>query len=1048
MSFAIEVPGEASPLSLQELCRVLQLATSSHDFSQRQSAGQQLAAWEAHTDYYPSLQHAFLDKSLPHEIRLLAIIQLKNGIDRYWRHHTLKNAIQPAEKHLIRSNLFRGTVGEPEKQLALHNALVVAKIVRIDFPQAWPDAMSSLVALLRETKSGSPTDLSGALLILLRVVKELGTARLRKSQTALQSITPELVYLLGEIYTSSTAVWTSFVTAGQGDGDASVVAMQNSLTAFKTLRRLLIVGFEYPHKDATVQQIWGLSQAQLGQLLELVNSDTVLPSPYADLVGKHLMQFTKLHVEMSGSHPASFASLPNSFDLVRSYWELVAKFAQVYAHSGGLQHVSAGEYGADGKSSLQGPLLEKLALKGFLLVRACIRMVNLPQQTFKYRSAEIKEEQAQLLDQVKRDLLKDDFIIQMANVIISNFFVFRKADLEAWEEEPEEWEQREEAQGSAWEWEVRPCAENVLNFLIVHYKHLLLQPLLAYFNTARNPEADIMTKESVYTALGLAAPHLTEKSFDFDELLRSTLVADAQLSTPLARVLRRRIGILISQWVPMGIAKENRPLIYEIYRHFLNPNDQNNDIVVRITAARQFRTVAEDFAFEGEVFKPYADGILTQLIQLLQQIDIDETKLAILDTNKAIIERMETHVNEFADLIIQALPAIWESAGDLGFMLKQAVLTILQSLVMSMRQESRRYHSIILPLISQAVEEGSEVYVYLIEEALELWSNVLLQSAAPLSPEVLSLVEPAIKQLDAQTENHIQILSIVGSYILLAPEVMLGDQVRQPLLKALSETYSSKARDQVLIATKYTEILIRYAEELDSANGLHIVVRDMMNSGFLLMMFEGIHDAHTAKETSGPKSRQPRVNNLTLADYFSILSRIALSSPTTFVGMLTELAEHIGPLEQVWIWLSAEWFDKFDCMADDVRRKLCLLGLTRLMELGQPMQELVLTKLHDYLAMWTSVITSITDEQDPLVDQVVLNGELETTEWDTPKDIRERALIVNDPVRRVNSLDFVKERLSGLVQRTGGEALFQENYAVNVDRDVLVAFQNLGTPRS
>lgn len=55
MSFSIEVAGEASPLSLQELWRTLQLATS-QDFSQRQSAGQQLTSWEVHEDYYPALQ--------------------------------------------------------------------------------------------------------------------------------------------------------------------------------------------------------------------------------------------------------------------------------------------------------------------------------------------------------------------------------------------------------------------------------------------------------------------------------------------------------------------------------------------------------------------------------------------------------------------------------------------------------------------------------------------------------------------------------------------------------------------------------------------------------------------------------------------------------------------------------------------------------------------------------------------------------------------------------------------------------------------------------
>lgn len=55
MSFAIEAPGEAAPLSLHELFRVLQ-AASSHDNSQRQSAGKQLSVWESIPDYYPGLQ--------------------------------------------------------------------------------------------------------------------------------------------------------------------------------------------------------------------------------------------------------------------------------------------------------------------------------------------------------------------------------------------------------------------------------------------------------------------------------------------------------------------------------------------------------------------------------------------------------------------------------------------------------------------------------------------------------------------------------------------------------------------------------------------------------------------------------------------------------------------------------------------------------------------------------------------------------------------------------------------------------------------------------
>lgn len=55
MSFAIEVPGDANPLSAQELARVLEAALS-HDYAQRQASGEQLKSWEDHYGYYSSLQ--------------------------------------------------------------------------------------------------------------------------------------------------------------------------------------------------------------------------------------------------------------------------------------------------------------------------------------------------------------------------------------------------------------------------------------------------------------------------------------------------------------------------------------------------------------------------------------------------------------------------------------------------------------------------------------------------------------------------------------------------------------------------------------------------------------------------------------------------------------------------------------------------------------------------------------------------------------------------------------------------------------------------------
>lgn len=135
MSFAIEVPGEANPFSIQLLYRTLTAAAST-DSQQIKSAAQQLQNWEKQPGYYSSLQTIFIDTSLPLEVRYLCVIQLKNGIDKYWR-KTASNAIKKDEKDQIRARSVESGTREPDARLALQNALTIAKIIRYEYPLDW-----------------------------------------------------------------------------------------------------------------------------------------------------------------------------------------------------------------------------------------------------------------------------------------------------------------------------------------------------------------------------------------------------------------------------------------------------------------------------------------------------------------------------------------------------------------------------------------------------------------------------------------------------------------------------------------------------------------------------------------------------------------------------------------------------------------------------------------------------------------------------------------------------------------------------------------------
>jgi hypothetical protein len=867
----------------------------------------------------------------------------------------------------------------------------------------------------------------------------MSTARLRKSQTALQAVTPELVQLLGGIYTEKTTYWQELWTKGHGDEDTADFAIENSLAALKILRRLVTVGYEHPHTDAMVCAFWSLSQSQFDQFLNGVSRDSWIPAPYQDMVGKHLIQFAKLHIEMSEAHAASFPVLPNSIPLVRAYWNLVKGFSEVFEKSGGIKQASGETAGGGPKH--EGPVYEQLALKGLLLLRSCVAIAHQPVHTFKYRSPEAKELENQAVHTLKEELLTRDMLLDMLQVIVSKLFVFRKSDLEAWEEDPEAWEYQERTEGHAYEWAVRPCAERLLLDLLTHYKDLG-EPLLAYIDLASKVDMDIVTKEAAYCALGCAAA-IIYKSFDFDRFLTTFLVKDAQIQDPMAKILRRRIAILLSQWITIEISSTSKPVVYDIFRHLMNPSDQHNDEVVRITAARQLKSVAEDFEFSGESFLPFAADTFNLLVNLLQEVDNDETKLAVLETLRLIVTRMETHVSQFGDAIMLILPKLWESAASEEYMIKQSVLAIMSALVSSMRVESQRYQPVIIPLLRDAMIPESALHLYLITESVDLWKTVLAQSSPPLNPDLVQMVQLALPLLEFSTDVANQCLEIVRDYILLAPQDILSDALRRPTLAALAKTLDSTSREQSQLGAKSIELMIRVAEELGSTQGVSVVVQDLLEMDVLRTILEGLHSAWESSQTTGPNRKPSKINPVKETDYFALLARIALADPALLVSMLTSFG---SPIDQVWSWLATQWFANFDCMGDVEREKLSCLALTRLCELPSPVQDLVLARLQEYLSMWTSVVTELADEAGGSGEMLgardtLVWDEVGSYEYDTPLDVHSREFAFKDPVHRVVTFEFVRAWWGDLVQRVGGEQAFEAGWAVNVDREVLAGFQ-------
>ncbi|CAK7562935.1 MAG: hypothetical protein SEPTF4163_000791 [Sporothrix epigloea] len=1062
MSFAIEVPGAVVPLNLPDLCKALQAGNSS-DHNQRQAASQQLEEWQSHHNFFSSLQSVFLDRSLPYQVRFLAVILLKNGIDKYWRSAArLKGGLQPDEKALIRTRLFQGTVGEPDAVLALHNALATAKIVRVDYPQDWPTALPDLAVLLRSLKDTDPAGLHGALLLLLRAIKELSTARLRRSQTALQHISEEFCFLLAEIYDANSAVWIAYLSENNGSvqnmDQNTYQTMVISFSALKVLRHLTISGFEFPHRCASVCKFWSVTQMHFMQLTGFFkmsearapggNKETNGDKNSLDLVAKHLLKIAKIHLDMSEVHPASFAALPASVDMVGAYWNLVDDFAVEYVQSSGLRQTTsgAGSNGDSKSTKYEGPLLEQLALKGLLLLKSCIQIITQPLQTFKYRSTEAQKERTDGVQRIKMQLFTDDFVLKMINTIITKLFHFRQSDLEAWEEDPESWESQESELGAAWEWQVRPCAEKVFLSLLIHNKQLVVPPLLSYFQQAMSVDADLLTKEAVYTAMCNASVAMGQ-AFDYNTFLHSTLIHDVQVRGPLAKILRRRVAILLGTWTFYELPEESLKLVYSIYAHLLSKSDPANDEVVRLTAARQLKSTVDDFQFRAAIFEPHAASVFSSMIELLQEVESDETKLAVLATMRTFIERMETIAGNFSDGVVNALPGIWESAPPDTFMIKQAVLTIMSTLIMALGAASQKYHGPILPLIADAMNPASPVHQFLFEEAIELWHSIMNQSSPPLAPELVELSPLALHVLDYDSQQVQSALDIAGSYIILAPESILSDGFRRPTLQAFAGVMEARKWELVKAATTSVQNLIRAAHTLGGTEGLAIVVQDFLEIGLLPRMLERLHGQWEARQTTGPKAKPSPIKPTTLVEYILVLSRIALADPHTFVDMLATVSG--GDVGSMWAWLASEWFGSFDAMGDPASQKVACMGMTRLLEVqairGNSIvfQDLALGRLQEYFSMWTSTVIDAQGAASYPDCYVWPEGAPAPAEYDTPLMTAESAFAARDPLHTETLYPFIMLRLQELMARTGGEQAFEANWMVNVDQDVLAGFRRL-----
>uniref|UniRef100_A0A8C0R651 Importin-11 n=1 Tax=Canis lupus dingo TaxID=286419 RepID=A0A8C0R651_CANLU len=676
---------------------VLQVLTqaTSQDTAVLKPAEEQLKQWETQPGFYSVLLNIFTNHTLDINVRWLAVLYFKNGIDRYWR-RVAPHALSEEEKSTLRAGLITN-FNEPVNQIATQIAVLIAKVARLDCPRQWPELIPTLI---ESVKVQDDLRQHRALLTFYHVTKTLASKRLAADR--------KLFYdLASGIYNFACSLWnhhtdTFLQQVSSGNEAAVLSSLERTLLSLKVLRKLTVNGFVEPHKNMEVMGFLHGIFDRLKQFLECsrnIGTDNVC----RDRLEKTIILFTKVLLDFLDQHPFSFTPLiQRSLEFSVSY---------VFTEVG------------------EGVTFERFIVQCMNLIKMIVKnYAYKPSKNFEDSSPETLE-----AHKIKMAFFTYPTLTEICRRLVSHYFLLTEEELTMWEEDPEGFTV-EETGGDSWKYSLRPCTEVLFIDIFHEYNQTLTPVLLEMMQTLQGPTNvedmnALLIKDAVYNAVGLAAYELFD-SVDFDQWFKNQLLPELQVIHNRYKPLRRRVIWLIGQWISVKFKSDLRPMLYEAICNLL----QDQDLVYSLTTLP-----VDDFEFRTDQFLPYLETMFTLLFQLLQQVTECDTKMHVLHVLSCVIERVNIQIRPYVGCLVQYLPLLWKQSEEHN-MLRCAILTTLIHLVQGLGADSKNLYPFLLPVIQLSTDVSQPPHVYLLEDGLELWL-VTLENSPCVTPELLRIFQ-------------------------------------------------------------------------------------------------------------------------------------------------------------------------------------------------------------------------------------------------------------------------------------------------------------------
>ncbi|XP_075905574.1 importin-11 [Nelusetta ayraudi] len=771
---------------------VLQALTqaTSQDTAVLKPAEEQLRQWETQPGFYSVLLNIFNNHMLDVNVRWLAVLYFKNGIDRYWR-RVAPHALSEEEKTTLRAGLITN-FNEPVNQIATQIAVLIAKVARLDCPRQWPELIP---ILLESVKGHDGLQQHRALLTFYHVTKTLASKRLAQDRRLFQDLASGIYSFACSLWSHHTDCFLQQICTR--DEATALSSLERTLLSLKVLRKLTVHGFQEPQQNAEVMGFLNAVFERLRQFLECrrqVGPDHIC----REKLEKTIILFTKVLLDFLESHPYPFIPL-----IQRSL-----EFAVSYVFT---------------------PVGEGVTFERFIV--QCMNLIKMIVKNDAYKPAKnIEDSKPESLEahKIKTAFFTHPTLTEIGRRLVSHYLLLTEEELAMWEEDPESFAV-EETGGDSWKYSLRPCTEVLFLDIFHNYSQTLTPVLLDMVQNLQGPSnveepVQLLMKDAVYNAMGLAAYELFD-NVDFDQWFKNQLLGELQVNHYRYKLIRRRVVWLIGQWIPVKFKSDLRPVLYEIILNLM----QDPDLVVRIETATTLKFTVDDFEFRSDQFLPYLESIFGLLFKLLQEVTECDTKMHVLHVISCVIERVNTQIRPYVGCLVQYLPLLWKQSEEHN-MLRCAILTTLVHLVQGLGAESKNLYSFLLPVIQLSTDVSQPPHVYLLEDGLELWL-VTLENSPAITPELLRLFQNMSSLLEVSAENMRTCFQIVNAYLYLSAAEFLQNYA-ESLCRSFCDLLSDITNEGQVQVLKVVEIALKVSPIL----GAH------MFQPLLPAVFKGIVD--------------------------------------------------------------------------------------------------------------------------------------------------------------------------------------------------------------